>query len=230
VEGTGIHVTSVLDFITHNGPEYYSSIEELDNFYEMMSDADVVMSDIGNGGGSSNSTASKWSQHYKTSLTCGIATSIVGRSVPITNVRPSNRIKQFAPVRRSVSIGISRARDANLKLLASRAQRNHSNTQADVSSMSGKEYRVVTGPYAAAVVQDGVARMGTSLSLLKHMSMYSKSGSRGRDGLGERTHDGTYVGTWKVATGSSWDRMSESNSSSLSSMGAVLKDDDVSSF
>ena len=240
VEGTGIHVTSVLDFVTHNGPEYYSDINELDHFYARMSDGDVVMSDIGNGGGRSNDTSSKWSSHYKTTLTCGIATSIVGRTVPITNVHPSNRIREFKPVRRALSSGIIKARDANLRLLSERSLHRSSEAHVQVSDVSGKEYRVVTGPYSAVIFRAGGARVGAMTSLLKNMSMYSYGSKDGRPGLGERGQDGLHIGTWKVTTtrrqGSGWSSSSSSSTSSSSTSstsdptGAVIPEDDIATF
>ena len=235
VEGTGIHVSSVLDFVTHNGPEYYSDINELDHFYARMSDGDVVMSDIGNGGGRSNDTASKWSSHYKTTLTCGIATSIVGRTVPITNVHPSNRIREFKPVRRALSSGIIKARDANLRLLSERSLHRSSGAHVQVSDVSGKEYRVVTGPYSAVIFRaGGGARVGAMTSLLKNMSMYSYGSKDGRPGLGERGQDGLHIGTWKVTTTrrqcSGWSSSSSSTLSTSDPTGAVIPEDDIATF
>ena len=229
VEGTGIHVTSVLDFVSHNGPEYYSDINELDDFYARVSDADVVVSDIGNGGGRSNDTSSMWSSHYRTTLTCGIATSIIGRTVSTTNVHPSNRIREFKPVRRALSSGINKARDANLRLLAERSL--HRPAQVLVSDVSGKEYRVVTGPYSAAIVRVDGARVGAMTSLLKNLSMYSSGSRAGRPGLGERGKDGLHIGTWKVSTGSwssSWS--SASSSSTSDPAGTVIAEDDITAF
>jgi hypothetical protein len=230
VEGTGIHVTSVLDFVTHNGPEYYSEMNELDKFYEHLSDGDLVLSDHGNGGGTSNNTLSKWSKHYTASLTCGIVTSIVGRAVPVTNVHPSERIKQFKPVRRSTSIGIMKARQSNLKLLIQRrTYKNNNNLDTNMSSLCGKEFCVDTGPYSAIIATSSRSSSGGGsgmIQLLKDMSLYSHGSKYGKPGLGERDHNGGYIGTWNLQ--SRWNNNSSSNDS-LGSL-TVMADDDIDSF
>ena len=244
VESTGIHVSSVLDFISHNGPEFFSEIEELDQAFETLSAADLIMSGGYKSGFGSGSQM--WHKDFKHNLRSGVATSLVGRAVADANKHPSARCRQFKPVKRSLATSILRARDANLETIRhtlwssmSKSIGFSSPTLLEASAAVSRGVVTTVLPLAAAVLlrpssTEQKLRNPELESLLGQMTKYSGNGAYSTVTLnvGERNQDGTIQGTWKITP--RWKKQEHAGASSKKRSADVselaAKDDEIMSW
>ena len=180
------------------------------------------------------------------------AVSLVGRAVAEGNRHPSDRVRQFKPVRRSLAAGVLKARAANRTLVQCALGRSgglvggaplplgassslSSLTSGGMAAAASREACTTTLPFAAIVDRHSGSRgLGSGAYLagvLRNLSMYSSGQGGGRPRLGERAADGSHEGTWNLGAAPA-PRFGAASSTSFSSSAAraVIEGDDIGSF
>ena len=156
----------MLGYLVHNGPEFYSSLQELDEFMEIAVRIDIFQA------------AARLRNEFDESGHVGalISNAILGRAVASTSMHPSSRKSQFRPIVKSAGIRSQRLASSNrrmVRLLTSDHDTLRSSFASTTTQVMPYESRIAHGSFSC------LARASVSLYVGLGGGIIIFRGSRG---------------------------------------------------
>lgn len=136
----------MLGYLVHNGPEFYSSLEELDEFMGIAARIDTFQA------------AARLRNEYDESAHIGarISNAVLGRAVANTNMHPSSRKSQFRPIVKSsgvLSLRMASSNRRRLHFITSSHDTLRSSFSSTTTEVMPHEARIARRSFPMAHVQ-----------------------------------------------------------------------------